>query len=516
MGKFSRKNKQCIFFLLALYITVINSYSQESNESNMVMITPGTPFDTIIKKAAHVKPTPRQVTWQELEFTSFVHFGLNTFYDREWGEKNYEALRFNPSALNAGQWVRTAKMAGAKLLIIVAKHHDGFCLWPSKHTSFSLKNSPWKNGAGDVVGEVAEACRKQGIKFGVYLSPWDIHSPVYGTEEYNQYFKNQLRELLTNYGEISEVWFDGACGEGPNGRKQVYDWDGYFTLIRELAPNAVIAVMGPDVRWVGTETGYGRETEWSVVPASAAMMDDIAYGSQQSETDGIFIPSDDLYKPDIGSRDKIRDAKGLIWYPSEVDVSLRPGWFYHKKEDSLVKSPKKLVDIYNASVGLNSVLLLNFSPDKRGLINRNDIQNVRGMRKILDKTFKNNLAKNASLRVDVVNIAYNAEHITDNDPLTYWTPGIEKTTATIEISLSKSKTFNRCVLQENFRNGQRVESFVLDVFQNGKWEKLTGGTTIGYKRILVFDDTNTQKVRLRILSSRDYPEISTFGLYKAP
>ena len=217
-----------------------------------------------------------------------------------------------------------------------------FVLWPTIFTDYSVKNSPWKDGKGDVIAEVAEACKEYGMKLGIYLSPWDISSPLYGTDEYNDHFKNQLRELLTNYGEISEVWFDGACGEGPNGKKQVYDWQGYYSLIRKLQPDAVIAVMGPDVRWVGTESGYGRETEWSVVPLSTSFLDQIAQNSQQSITNGVFTPPGNMMETDLGSREKIKDAGALIWYPSEVDVSIRPGWFYHEDQDSLVKSPEKL------------------------------------------------------------------------------------------------------------------------------------------------------------------------------
>jgi alpha-L-fucosidase len=274
--------------LIAVLFVFIIGYQTGKSQDNKLIIPPGLTVDSIAKLAAHVVPSQRQIDWQELEMTAFVHFGLNTFYNREWGTKDYRAEMFNPSALDTRQWAKTIKDTGAKMMIVLAKHHDGFCYWPTEYTDFSVKNSPWKNGKGDLVAEAAEACKEFGLKLGIYLSPWDIHSPVYGTEEYNTFFKNQLRELLTNYGEVHEVWFDGACGEGPNGKKQVYDWEGYYSVIRELAPKAVIAIMGPDVRWVGTETGYGRETEWSVIPASENMLEQIAAGSQQAETKGCF------------------------------------------------------------------------------------------------------------------------------------------------------------------------------------------------------------------------------------
>jgi alpha-L-fucosidase len=312
------------------------------------------------------------------------------------------------------------------------------------------------------------------------------------------------------------VWFDGACGEGPNGKKQVYDWQGYYNLIRKLQPDAVIAVMGPDVRWVGTESGYGRETEWSVVPLSTSFLDQIAQNSQQSITDGVFSPPGDMMETDLGSQEKIKDAGGLIWYPSEVDVSIRPGWFYHEDQDSLVKSPEKLVDIYFSSVGRNSVLLLNLPPDKRGLINENDVKNLQGMRNILDSTLTVNLAENSKITVIPENPECNPLTLLDNDNKTFWTTKEGVTTGILVFDLDGEKTFDCLMLQENFRNGQRVEEFVVEAWKNDHWEVIVKGTTIGYKRLMRFNPVKSNKVRIRILSSRDNPEISTFGLYKLP
>ncbi|MCG8319532.1 MAG: alpha-L-fucosidase, partial [Cytophagales bacterium] len=251
-----------------------------------------------------------------MELTAFLHFGINTFTKRQWGDGKEDPRLFNPKELDAAQWVKTCKDAGMKLIILTAKHHDGFCLWPSKYTGHSVKNSPWKNGKGDVVRELADACRSYDMKLGIYLSPWDRNSAVYGTDAYNDYFVNQLTELLTDYGEVAEVWFDGANGEGPNGKKQVYDWQRYYKTIRRLQPGAVIAIMGPDVRWVGTESGYGRDTEWSVVPANTQNEDEIAARSQQKA--GTFRPEIDAMAEDLGSREKLFSADKLVWYPSEV------------------------------------------------------------------------------------------------------------------------------------------------------------------------------------------------------
>ncbi|MFZ4523058.1 MAG: alpha-L-fucosidase [Bacteroidales bacterium] len=448
--------------------------SRAIHAQNSVQISPDDTPGEIIKMAAHVRPSERQSRWQELQFTLFIHFGMNTFTNREWGIKGTPASLFNPTALDADQWAKTAKMAGAKLLIMVAKHHDGFCLWPSKYTDYTVQNSPWKGGKGDVMAEVATACKNNGIKLGIYLSPWDISSPLYGSDAYNTYFVNQLTELLTQYGPVDEVWFDGACGEGPNGQRQVYDWAKYYAAVRSLQPQAVIAIMGPDVRWVGTESGYGRETEWSVVPLT---------------NNDISLPPGNMMEDDLGSRARILKAKTLAWYPSEVDVSIRPGWFYHSDQDSLVKSSETLVDIWYSSVGRNSVLLLNLPPDPRGLIHENDVKALKEMRQILDATFGENLAEKSI---------------------------ISRTDSTIVLEMKAPVTFDRARIGENFRNGQRVEKFTLESWDGLAWKEIIRGSTIGYQRLLRFEPVKSSRIRLRINSSRDVPEIKTFGLYKAP
>mgnify|MGYP001597858530 CR=1 FL=1 len=481
-----------------------------AQQKNYAIIKPTDNEADIIRKAANVVPSPRQLRWQKLELTCFFHFGVNTFTGREWGTGKEEPARGNPTKENAEQWVKAAKDAGFKQVIITAKHHDGFCPWPTKTTEHSVKNSPWKNGKGDVVKEVAEACRKQNMGFGIYLSPWDRNSPYYGTDTYNDFFVKQLTELLTNYGRIDEVWFDGANGEGPNGKKQVYDFDRWYKVIRKLQPAAVIAIMGPDVRWVGTETGYGRETEWSVVPANNLDQSTISSNSQKSIT---FKPTGDMTGDDLGSRDKILHAKGLVWYPAEADVSIRPGWFYHPEENDKIKSPEKLLDIYFHSVGRNCVLLMNIPPDKEGLINEADIKILQQWKKLRDDIFKNNLAKGA---VITSSNGLSKQAILDDSYSTYWTTKGKDTSAVIELNLKNKKTFNVLMLQENITVGQRIEKFELHYFNGKEWKKATEGTTVGYKRLLQFDPVTTDKVRLKIISSRLNPTIAEMGLYLEP
>lgn len=499
---------QIMPFVLALGLPCV-AYTQAAH--NYVVINRSDSEKDIVNKAASVTPSPRQLRWQQLELTAFFHFGINTFTGNEWGNGKEDPQLFNPINLDARQWVRSVKEAGIKQVILTAKHHDGFCLWPSKYTEHSVKNSPWKNGKGDVVKEVAEACKEYNVGFGVYLSPWDRNSPLYGSgDAYNEYFVNQLTELLTQYGRVDEVWFDGANGEGPNGKKQEYDFDQWYKLIRKLQPSAVIAIMGPDVRWVGTETGYGRETEWSVVPANN--LDQSAVGAN-SQHDINFKPKGDMTGNDLGSRDKIRLASGLVWYPAEADVSIRPGWFYHAAQDDKVKTPQKLMDIYYNSVGKNCVLLLNIPPDKNGLINENDLKALQGWKQLRDETFGTNLLRDAS--AECIN-GVHLKNLFDADYNTWFTTRDKDTSALITLNLKKAKTFDVLLLEENIQLGQRVEKFRLEYLNGNEWKTAVEGTTIGYKRLLRFPSVTASKVRLRIESARLNPAISTMGLYKQP
>lgn len=491
----------CLF----LIIVIITSCAPQKN---FALIQPGDTEADIIRKAANIVPSPRQLRWQQLELTAFFHFGINTFTGREWGTGKEDTQLFNPTSLDAGQWVRVARDAGIKQVILTAKHHDGFCLWPTATTAHSVRNSPWKNGNGDVVKEVAEACKEYNVGFGIYLSPWDMNAQVYGTDAYNTFFVNQLTELLTQYGRVDEVWFDGANGEGSNGKKQVYDFDRWYKLIRKLQPKAVIAVMGPDVRWVGTETGYGREQEWSVVPIDNLSTGAIASSSQNSIN---FKPLGDMTDDVLGSREKIGKANGLVWYPAETDVSIRPGWFYHASEDSKVKTPEKLLDIYYHSVGKNGVLLLNIPPDKRGLIHESDITSLQQWNSMIRSTFQHNLLKGAEVKSSN---GMKKNVLLDSNYTTYWSARRKDTSAVIEFYLPTLITFDVLSLQENIRKGQRIEKFVFEYKKDNEWIKATEGTTVGYKRLIRFPAVTASEVRLRILSSRLNPTLAEVGLYK--
>ncbi|RZK91765.1 MAG: alpha-L-fucosidase, partial [Pedobacter sp.] len=309
-------------------------------------------------------PTKQQLEWQKLETTAFIHFTVNTYTGKEWGDGTESPKIFNPTNFDANKMVKVLKETGFKMAIITAKHHDGFCLWPTAYTEHSIKNSPWRNGKGDMVKEIAEACKAQGVKFGFYLSPWDRNHPSYGTADYNTYYKNQLTELLTNYGEVAEVWFDGAKGE--NAKDMNYDFDSYWSLVRKLQPNAVMfSDVGPDVRWVGNEKGIAGETMWSTI--------DVKPENAPGKMDAKYL--------------NVGDAKGQTWLTAETDVSIRPGWFYHEEEDSKVRTPQNLVDLYYTSVGRNSLLLLNIPPNKKGEFAATDVKNLYEFRSILDETF---------------------------------------------------------------------------------------------------------------------------------
>lgn len=491
-----------ITLLLCIFIVMV-----KAQNVNYVKINPTDSPKEIIRKAANVRPSPRQLRWQKLELTAFFHFGINTFTGREWGTGDEDPAIFTPDSFNADQWINVVKAAGFKQVILTAKHHDGFCLWQTKTTKHSVASSPWKNGNGDVVREVAEACRKKGLGFGIYLSPWDRNAPMYGTEAYNNFFVSQLTELLSNYGRIDEVWLDGANGEGPNGNKQIYDFYRWYKAIRSLQPEAVIAIMGPDVRWVGTESGFGRETEWSVVPIDNLNPDLTAEGSQSTVA---FKPKGDMAGDDLGSRDKIRHASALVWYPAETDVSIRPGWFYHSVENDKVKSPEKLMDIYFSSVGRNGVLLLNIPPNPHGLIDSADIKALIIWKKLIQQAFRDNLAIGAKIStIDGVH----TELLVDGDSDSHLSLAAEDTIVNIEIDLSYAAIIDLLSLQEDISMGQRIEQFELDFWNGYQWETIANGTTVGYKRLLRFAPVNAQKLRLRIISSRLNPYLSEIGLY---
>ncbi|WP_373231244.1 alpha-L-fucosidase [Cohnella sp.] len=472
-------------------------------------------MNEFIRNAAQVVPSARQLAWQELEFYAFIHFGINTFTNQEWGGGDEDPGLFNPTAFDAVQWVEACKSAGMNGLILTCKHHDGFCLWPSAYTEHSVKNSPWRNGNGDMVKEVVDACRKGGLQFGVYLSPWDRHDGRYGTSEYNDYFKAQLRELLTDYGDIFCVWFDGACGEGPNGLKQIYDWDGYYEVIRELQPGAVISVCGPDVRWCGNEAGHCRESEWSVVPAELQDCEKIQEQSQHAD-DGEFAKRVNTRDQNLGSREAVRGANKLIWYPAEVNTSIRPGWFYHTSEDDKVKSLEELLDVYYKSVGGNSTFLLNLPPDTRGLIHENDVKRLSELGQVLRSTFGCNLTSDAhATATETLNETHNVSRIFDGNQHTFWCPKEGTEHAAIDIELNSEHTFDTIVLQEHIQSGQRIEKLRIEYQQEGSWVLLCEYTIIGYKRICRFPEVMARSIRLTIEQSRWCPTLSAFEVYRS-
>lgn len=451
-------------------------------------------------------PTERQLAWQDLEYYGFIHFNINTFSDREWGFGDEDPAIFNPTELDARQWAKVASEAGMKGLIITAKHHDGFLLWPSAYSEHSVKNSPWKDGKGDVIKELQEACEEYGLKFGVYYSPWDRNHPDYGKPEYITYMRNQLTELLTNYGDVFEVWFDGANGGdgyygGANESRTVdklsyYDWDGTVELIRKLQPEAVIfGDAGPDVRWVGNEHGYAYETTWS------NLLRDSVYAGM----------------PEYAKEYSHGQENGTHWVPAEADVSTRPGWYYHKYEDHKVKTLPQLLDVYYKSIGQNASLLINFPVDTRGLIHENDVEAIMALGDKIKEDFKINLASHAVIKADQERGGeYRAANVQDEDYDTYWTVADDVKEASLEVDFGEKTTFNRLLLQEYTPLGQRVKAFVFEKENNGNWEEIAKETTIGYKRILRFPDVTAQKVRVRFTDGKDIPVISELGIYNAP
>jgi alpha-L-fucosidase len=433
---------------------------------------------------------------------AFVHFNMNTFTGKEWGEGSETPARFDPSELDVRQWTRTFKDAGMTGVIITAKHHDGFCLWPSAGTEHSVKNSPWRDGKGDLLAELSRACAEDGLLFGVYLSPWDRNHPDYGNSEaYNAYFVQQLREVCSNYGPLFEVWFDGACGEGPNGRRQVYDWPAFHAVVRELQPDAVMfSDAGPDIRWVGNERGYGSETNWAPF--------------RRDE----FYPGIPGREAELGTGHR----DGEHWVPAEVDVSIRPGWYWRQSENDRVKSLKELEDIWYASIGRGCNLLLNVPPDRRGLVAEPDVARLRELRDLLDRTFVRDLAKgNAASASNVRGGAdrFSAGRAVDGDPETAWATDDGVIESSIEVALSPSGAavpVNIVDLREAIAFGQRVDRFRVDAKIDGAWREVAAGTTIGPRRILRFPTVVASDLRIAILAAKGPPMLATIEAWAAP
>lgn len=460
-----------------------------------------------------ITPSKRQLAHQKLEFYAFFHFTINTFTGKEWGDGNEKPDIFNPEQLDAFQWVKAIKAAGMKGAILTCKHHDGFCLWPSKYTEHSIKSSPYKKGQGDIVKEVAEALQKEGMKFGIYLSPWDRNQKKYGQGNvYNDYFVSQLEELLTGYGEIFSVWFDGACGEGSNGKKQVYDWNRYYEVIRRLQPKACITVCGPDIRWCGNEAGNTRSSEWSVVPKRLSEPKSIQNASQQND-DTMFrqkkIESSDL---DLGSRALLKDEDELIWYPAEVNTSIRPGWFYHIEEDNLVKSLEELVSVYENSVGGNATFLLNIPPTPEGLVHKHDVKRLEELGAYLNAAYDNNLIAKASVEASHEEEEHPVSAVKFTDE-SYYKPEDGQRAVEITISWEKKQKLSRVVLMEQIELSQRIERFELQVKEDNGYQTVYEGTTVGYKKIVRLEEVETDILKIIISDSRICPTIKFLGIY---
>ena len=420
-------------------------------------------------------PTPQQLAWQQMEFGMFCHFGINTFHNMEWTDGTKDPKTFNPTECNPRQWVEVAKAAGMKYLVVTAKHHDGFALYPTAYSDYSVKASPWRDGRGDVVREVADACHELGVMFGFYLSPWDRHEPKYADPPaYDEHFRNMLRELLGNYGKVGVVWFDGARSEG-----HVYDWDSYYALIREMQPGALIAICGPDIRWVGNEDGVAPDTLWNV-----------------QERDG-----------------------QQVWWPAECDVPIRHGqWFYHTNGERKLRSLAELLEIFYRSIGHGAVLLLNISPDRRGLLPEADVARLAELNAVISETFRTNLAQSAKVTASNTrggDAAFASERTIEGRPDAYWAADDDVTEAWLELDFGEARTFDRFAAREHIALGQRVAAHRIEIPDGDGWTAISEGTTIGYNRIHRFPATTARRVRLHITQSRACPTIQALGVYKA-
>jgi alpha-L-fucosidase len=422
---------------------------------------------------ARPRPSPAQLAWQQDELALFLHFGINTFTDREWGDGREDPALFDPPRLDPRQWARAARAAGARAMVLTAKHHDGFCLWPSATTTHSVASSPWAGGRGDVVRAFVDAARAEGLRVGLYCSPWDRNAPVYGTDRYNDFYADQLTELLTRYGPIAEVWFDGANGEGPSGRRQVYDWPRTWALVRRLQPDAVIfSDAGPDVRWCGNERGVAGDPNWSTV-------------------DPAIVTAPGQWSDEIQRALQHGDEAGTVWRPAEADVSIRPGWFHHPAEDGRVKTADELMDIWLASVGRNSKLLLNVPPTPAGLLHDTDAGRLAAFRERRDALFAEDLAAGRPVR---------------------WRRTSDRT-AEAEVTLARPVAAGIVRLEEDIRHGQTVSAHaVLGETRTG-WVPLARGTTIGHRRLHRCEPAVVRAVRVAVGDAVAAPRPLRIGLY---
>lgn len=470
-----------------------------------------------VERLISVLPTELQVQYSDMGYYSFIHYGMNTFTDSEWGTGDEDPAQFCPTTVDTDQWVRVLKDSGSKGVIFTVKHHDGFCLWPSAYTEHSIKNSPYMDGKGDIVKQVSDSCKKYGMKFGIYLSPWDMHEETYGTEAYNDFFVNQLTELCTNYGELFTIWFDGAKGEDAPDFE--YDLDRYFDVIHRLQPNCVIANQGPDVRWIGNEAADTRKSEWSVISKGSESAQAIEERSQQGEDDTEKLQAVHWAAEDVGSREVVLQYKNLIFKPAEADVSIRQGWFYHADQDSAVKSADTLTDMYYRTVGGNAFLLLNVPPNKDGVIAEPDIQALKEFGRQIAFDFSrpveectvtvgNNTDMHADAQADTLLTADGSYMFGDDEYI-------------LDIDFEGEREISRVVLKEDISYSQRIEAFDVYAKVNGKYQKLESSTTIGSGRICRLDrhlknPANAQGIRIVIRQSRSNPVLRSVQLYEKP
>ncbi|MDP4130337.1 MAG: alpha-L-fucosidase [Bacteroidota bacterium] len=438
-------------------------------------------------------PSEMQQKWQDNNFYLFMHFGPNTFTDLEWGKGSEKEEVFNPTALDCRQWCRIAKAAGAKGIIITAKHHDGFCLWPSAYSHHTVAQSSWRNGKGDVLKELSQACKASGLSFGVYLSPWDRNHPAYGTPAYNDVFVNMMKEVVARYGPFFEFWWDGANGEGPNGKKQQYDWQRFISTMRTVAPNTpVFSDIGPDIRWAGNEEGHAGATNWN-------LLDTAGFRRGAGAPPGDTLNQGNVY--------------GANWIPAECDVSIRPGWFYHKSEDSLVKKPEVLFDIYLKSIGRGANLILNVPPDRRGLITAYDSATLMEFAKLRRESFQSSLISGGKSKILLGKKEVTAA-LTDGNKNTWVSLGKDYKNSFLEVRFNKMQELNCIELKEPTRYGQRVKAFAIELWNGNQLLYHLSGTTIGHQRILSFPRQNASRITIKITDAKAEPLISSLGVYR--
>lgn len=459
-----------------------------------------------LERITSVLPSERQLEFMKMEYYNFIHFGINTFMDREWGNGKEDISIFNPEKLDTDQWCRVLKATGSKGIIITAKHHDGFCLFDSKYTDHTVMHTPFGK---DIVKMLSESCKKFDLKLGIYLSPWDRHDSRYGTDEYNDHFVNQLTELATNYGEIFCFWFDGACGEGPSGKKQEYDWERYYAVIRRLQPKAVISICGPDVRWIGNEGGKVRKSEWSVVPGSDAANEKTMAASQQSEKQASSLAKVADIDEDLGSRKLLEKYADLIFKPAEADVSINLGWFYHSDKYYRFKrqrTAKDLAKIYFKSVGGNASMLLNVPPDKTGLINEREIKTLSEFTRLITEPFKDEIKGHSCF---IVNLDGKERQVKDN------IFHFEKAEAALKVKLAAGEKVSIITFREDLRFSQRVESFNVYCKKNGKYKKIYKGTVVGSKKIIKLRrPIHTDEIIIVPTQSRKNPMLTDLHMYR--